>query len=113
MRFLNKLMGLALILTGIYFLGQNIIFTTHTSRYWWRDIPAGGSVICILGGILILLLAGREARDTGWILVGLGIVLVFLSGGVLLQPTSLWTFFLSFFSMIGGYKLLTRGRLDF
>ncbi|MGB3205652.1 MAG: hypothetical protein WBB28_11745 [Crinalium sp.] len=113
MRFLNKLIGLALILLGIYFLGQNIIFTTHTYGYWWRNIPAGGSVISILAGILILLLAGREARDTGWILVGLGIVLVFLSGGVVLQPTSLWTFFLSFFSMIGGYKLLTRGRLDF
>jgi hypothetical protein len=104
---LTKLIGLALLLVGIYFLGQNIIFTTHTSPYWWRDIPAGGSVIALLAGILILMFAGSSTRQTGWILIGLGIVLVFLSGGVVLKPTSLWTFFASFVSIIGGYRLIT------
>ena len=106
MQFLTKLIGLALLLVGIYFLGQNIIFTTHTAYYWWRDIPAAGSVVALLGGILILLFAGRGVRQTGWVLIGLGIVLVFLSGGVVLKPTSLWTFFLSFVSLIGGYRLI-------
>jgi hypothetical protein len=104
---LTKLIGLALMLVGIYFLGQNIIFTTQVAPYWWRDIPAASSVIAILSGILILLFARPGTRNTGWILVGLGIVLVFLSGGVVLKPTSLWTFFLAFVSLIGGYRLFT------
>lgn len=113
MRLFSKLIGLALVLIGIYFLGQNIHFTTYTSRFWWRDIPAAGSVLSLLGGILVLLFGGRGIRESGWILVGLGIVLVFLSGGVVLRPTSLWTFFVAFCSLIGGYKLLSTGRLNF
>jgi len=113
MRFFSKLIGLALVLVGIYFLGQNILFTTQVSRYWYRDIPATGSILALVSGVLTLLFAGRGAREMGWILVGLGILLVFLSGGVVLRPTSLWTFFLAFGSLVGGFKLITTGRLDF
>jgi hypothetical protein len=31
MRFLEKLLGFLLVLVGTYFLGQNIIFTSHTA----------------------------------------------------------------------------------
>ena len=113
MKLIIKLIGLALILTGIYFLGQNIVFTTQTAPYWWRDIPATGSVVAILGGIMVLMFGGSGIRQTGWILVGAGIVMVFLSGGVVLQPTSLWTFFLSFIALVGGWKLVSSGRIDF
>jgi hypothetical protein len=109
---IGKLIGLALVLTGIYFLGQNILFTTQVIRYWWRDISAAGSVISILAGILMLV-HGRETRDLGWILVVLGIALVFVAGSVVLRPTSLWTFFLAFASIAGGYKLVTTGRINF
>lgn len=112
MGFFGKLLGLVLVLVGIYFLGQNIVFTTQTAPYWWRDIPAAGSVIAILSGIMILL-SSRDTKELGWGLVAVGIVLVFLSGGVVLRPTSLWTFFLSFVSMAGGYQLLTTGRINF
>ena len=111
MRLLNKLIGLALVLVGIYFLGQNIIFTTQVSPYWWRDIPAAGSVIAIVSGIAMLVLGGRDIRQTGWLFVGLGILLVFLSGGVVLRPTSLWTLFLCFVCLLGGSKLITTGRI--
>lgn len=110
MQLLIRLIGLVLMLIGVYFLGQNIIFTTQTP-YWWRDIPAAGSVVVTLSGILVLLFARRE-RDFGWILVGLGIVLVFLSGGVVLKPTSLWTFFLAFISLAGGWSLIRTGRIN-
>lgn len=113
MRFFSKLIGLALVLVGIYFLGQNIFFATQVSRYWYRDISATGSVLALVSGILTLLFAGRGARETGWILVGLGIILVFLSGGVILRPTSLWTFFLAFVALVGGVRLITTGRIDF
>jgi hypothetical protein len=111
MRLLGKLIGLALVLSGIYFLGQNIIFTTQTSAYWWRDISAAGSVISLLAGVLMLL-NGREMKQMGWILIGLGIVLVFVSGGVILRPTSLWTLFLALVLLVGGYNLITTGRID-
>jgi hypothetical protein len=39
MRFLALFGGLALILLGIYFLGSNIIFTTHAYP-WWRGVAA-------------------------------------------------------------------------
>lgn len=113
MRWISKLIGLALLLVGIYFLGQNIIFTTRLAAYWWRDISAAGSVVAIVAGVLMLFYGGRSIRETGWLLVGLGILLVFVSGGVILRPTSLWTFFLSLLSLTGGYQLLTAGRLNF
>ena len=111
MRLLNKLIGLALVLVGVYFLGQNIIFTTRVASYWWRDIPAAGSVMALVTGISILVLGGQNIREAGWLFVSLGILLVFLSGGVVLQPTSLWTLFLCFVCLIGGSKLITTGRI--
>ncbi len=113
MRVLIKFLGLALVIAGIYFLGKNIFFTTQTSYFWWQNLPATGSVVALIAGSFTLLFGSRSSRDMGWILVGLGIVLVFLSGGVMLRPTSLWNFFLAFMSLVGGYKLLTTGRIDF
>lgn len=113
MRLLIKLVGLALLLVGIYFLGQNIVFTSHISRYWWRDISAAGSVLSLITGIISLLFFRSATGSLGWVLVGLGIVLVFVSGNVILMPTSLWYFFLSFASLAAGLKLITTGRIDF
>ncbi len=111
--FLFKLIGLILLLVGVYFLGQNIIFTTQYSPYFWRDIPAAASVLALIGGMISLLLFPRETGSLGWILLIIGCVLVFLSGGVVLRPTSLWTFFVAFAALIGGFKLLTEGRVRF
>lgn len=112
MRFFLKLLGLALVIGGVYFLGQNIIFTTQIARYWWRDISAAGSVLSIVGGIISLIFFGEQTRGWGWLLIIVGIVLVFISGNVLLRPTSLWYFFVSFALLISGLKLITTGRLD-
>ncbi|NET60378.1 MAG: hypothetical protein F6K47_30815 [Symploca sp. SIO2E6] len=111
MRFLIKLVGLALLLVGIYFLGQNIFFTTQVSPYWWRDISATGSVLAITGGIISLIFFRRTFGELSWILIGLGIILVFVSGRVILKPTSLWYLFLSFASLITGFKLILTGRI--
>ena len=113
MRLLTKLIGLALLLVGVYFLGQNIIFTTRVSRFWWRDISAAGSVLALTGGIISLVFFRRLTGNFGWILVGLGILLVFVSGKIILMPTSLWYFFVSFVSLAAGLKLITTGRIDF
>ena len=110
---MSRLLGIALLLLGIYFLGQNIIFTTHYSPYFWRDIPAAASVLAIMGGIVSLLFFSRETGNLGWILLGVGAVLVFLSGGVILRPTSLWSFFVAFAALAGGFQLITQGRIRF
>ena len=110
---MSKLLGIALLVLGIYFLGQNIIFTTQYSPYFWREIPAGASVLAIMGGMISLLFFSRQTGNLGWILLGLGAVLVFLSGGVILRPTSLWSFFIAFAALAGGFQLITQGRIRF
>ena len=112
MQLLTKLIGLLLIVVGVYFVGQNIIFTTYSSPFWWSDIAASGCVLAITAGIISLLFYRRIFGEIGWGLVILGILLVFVSGKVVLLPTSLWYFFLSFVSLIAGLRLLTNGRMD-
>lgn len=108
-----RLLGILLIIVGIYFLGQNIIFTTHYSPYWWRDIPAAASALAIMSGIISLLFFQRSVGNLGWILLIVGVVLIFLSGGIVLKPTSLWTFFVAFAALAGGLQLITQGRFRF
>ena len=114
---MSKLLGIALFILGIYFLGQDIIFASHyypySWPYFWGDIPATGSVLAIMSGVICLLFFSRQTGTFGWILLGLGIVLVFLSGGVILKPTSLWNFFIAFAALAGGFQLMNQGRLRF
>lgn len=106
-----RLLGILLLLIGIYFLGQNIIFASHYSPYFWRDIPAAGSVLAIMAGVISLLFFRETVGNFGWLLLIVGVVLVFLSGGVILKPTSLWNFFTAFVALAGGFQLITQGRI--
>ncbi len=110
---MSQLFGLLLLLAGMYFLGQNIVFSTYYSPYFWRNLPALGSVLAIMGGVTSLLFFRRQTGGLGWGLLIFGIVLVFLSGGVVLKPTSLWSFMIAFAALISGFKLMTEGRLRF
>lgn len=106
---MSTIVGLALIIASVYFLGQNIVFTTYYS--WWHRTSATGSVLALLAGIGSLTFWRREMGNFGWIFIALGIILVFLSGGVVLRPTSLWTFCVSMLGFASGYQLLTRGKI--
>ena len=110
---MSKALGILLLLGGVYFLGKDIIFTASYSPYFWQSIPAMGSVLAILGGVCSLVFFPRQTGYLGWGLLVLGIVLVFLSGGVFLRPTSLWNFFVAIVAMACGYQLLTSGRIRF
>jgi hypothetical protein len=110
---MSTIFGLMLIIASIYFLGQNIFFTTHYYYSWWQQVPAAGSVLAILAGISSLTFWRETMGNFGWILIAIGIILVFLSGGVVLRPTSLWTFCLAMLTFASGYQLLTRGRIRF
>lgn len=108
---MSTIVGLALIIASVYFLGQNIVFTTYYS--WWHRTSATGSVLALLAGIGSLTFWRQEMGNFGWIFIAIGIILVFLSGGVVLQPTSLWTFCVSMLAFASGYQLLTRGKIRF
>lgn len=113
MRFLIQIVGLALILLGIYFLGRNIFFTTNVSPYFWRGIAADASIFLLCGGIFTLIFAPLgTVKQLGWVLVGLGVLCVFASSRAILKPTSLWQFFLSVTSLGVGYRLFATGRLS-
>ncbi len=113
MRFLLKLLGFGLLIWGIYVLGQNIIFTTNVSPYWWRGIAADTSILAITTGSLMLVLCPKDVKTLGWIAIVIGIVLVFFSSRAILNPTSLWQFLLSFMAITVGYRMLTTGRSPF
>jgi hypothetical protein len=92
MSLLKSLLGIALILFGLYNVGQNIILTTQASSYGWQKIPAVGSVIFSLSGIWVVLSAANRDKFLGWILLVIGIACIFMSSGVILRPISLWNF---------------------
>lgn len=114
MRFLIQVVGLALMLLGIYFLGKNIFFTTNVSPYWWRGIAADMSIFLLFGGIFLLVFMPLGfMKQFGWVLVAGGILCVFVSSRAVLNPTSLWHFFVSMLGMTFGYRLLATGRMPF
>jgi hypothetical protein len=110
---MQKLIGVLFLVAGIYFLGQNVIFSTYYSPFFWRNLPALGSVLAIMGGVISLIFFPRQTGGLGWILLVAGIIVVFLSGGVFLKPTSLWNFLIAFGAIAVGYKLFFTHRFRF
>ncbi|GAB4240929.1 MAG: hypothetical protein Kow0049_29160 [Stanieria sp.] len=112
MGFLLILIGLALLLFGIYLLGQNIYFTTNVYPYWWRGIAADTSILFLTSGVLMFFVLPSRDKLLSLFAIVIGIILIFASSRAILNPTSLWQFVLSLASFIGGYQLFTTGRLN-
>ncbi|MEM1308368.1 MAG: hypothetical protein AAGF98_02510 [Cyanobacteria bacterium P01_H01_bin.153] len=111
MRLLVQLVGLALMLLGIYFLGKNIFFTTNVSPYWWRGIAADASIFFLFAGICLLVFMPLGLmKQLGWVFIAAGILCIFVSSRAILSPTSLWQFFVSMVTMTFGYRLFSTGR---
>lgn len=114
MKFLGKVLGLGLILLGIYFLGKNIFFTTGGYYYsFWRGISADLAVFALSGGVVALFALPENNKIMGWILIAAAILLIFAGGRAVLAPVSLWQLFISLASMTSGYQLLRTGRINF
>ena len=111
MRAFIKLIGCGLLFYSIYLLGHNIFFTTNAYPYWWRGIAADASVICLAIGALSLVFLPREFREIGWVSTSLGIIFVFASSRAILNPTSLWEFFVAFVALAAGYRMFSTGRI--
>ncbi|TVP60302.1 MAG: hypothetical protein EA343_17770 [Nodularia sp. (in: Bacteria)] len=112
-RLLIKLIGISLLFVGIYFFAQNIIFVTNYHRFYYRRIPSTISVVAIMSGIFSLLFFRRETGNLGWFFLAIGLVLVFLSGGVIFRSTSLWNLLVALGALTSGYQLLNTGKLRF
>lgn len=112
MRFILKLIGLTLLLLGVYFLGQNIYFTTNPYPYWWRGISADASILFLTSGVLLFFVLPSRDKILSGVAIAIGIILIFASSKAILNPTSLWQFVLSLASFVGGYQLITTGRLN-
>ena len=112
-RLLIKIIGLGLLVVGIYFFAQNIIFVSSYHRYFYRQAPATISIFAIMSGIFSLLFFRRETGNLGWFFLAIGLVLVFLSGGVFFKPTSLWNLLVALGALVSGYQLLNTGKVRF
>ncbi|MBS0015645.1 MAG: hypothetical protein KFF72_04640 [Arthrospira sp. SH-MAG29] len=106
MKIITPLVGLALVLLGIYFLGQNIIVATRLSLNLFGSMSTAGSVLLMVSGLVALISFPRETGNLGWILLLLGIILVFLHARIILRPSSLLTLLLSISSILVGCNLL-------
>ena len=109
---LMKLLGFALFIFGVYTLGENIIFTSQVYPYFWRGLSADLSILCLSSGIFCAFMLPKHDRDYAWILIGLGILLVFLSSLAILRPTTLWQFFVGTSSLAWGFNLM-KGKKSF
>lgn len=110
---LIRLISLILLFTGLHFFSQNIIFVSGYYLPFFSRLPATVYVSAIIAGAFVLVFFMRQATNFAWIFLWIGIVLVFLSGRVILKPTSLWNFIIAFAALISGYKLLNQGRINF
>ncbi len=108
MKNLTKLLGFALMIIGLYYLGKDIMFTTRYSHGFFGGIAALSTVLTLIGGALMLLYAPKEMKNIGWATVAVGVVLVFAGSRAVLNLVSLWQFFVAFLCMSGGYKLITN-----
>jgi hypothetical protein len=74
-------------------------------------IPALGSILVVTAGVLTLTY-GRANRNLGWILIAVGVVAAFASGGIVLHSMTLLSFLLAFAGMSAGYQLFTAGSVS-
>jgi len=108
-----RYLGIPLIGLGIYLLGENIIFSTGYLRGWWRDGSAAFAVVSMAAGVLTVLYATeKQVKQAGLVLVAMGIIAVFITGGVFLRPTSLVQFLAGICALASGYQLFTTGRIS-
>jgi hypothetical protein len=102
----TKFIGLAFMLGGLAFLSSSVVLGTFTIMY----LPAMGSVLLVIAGVLTLTY-GRSNRNLGWILITIGVVMAFASGGIVLQSMTLLSFLLAFGAISAGYQLFTAGKI--
>ena len=102
---LYKGTGLTLLIWGIYVLSTNIHFATT-----FMGIAAGGAILALVLGVLMLIYLPEKLRNLGWLSLVFGILVVFYYSRAFLHPTSMWRFLVSFAMISAGGKMFVSGR---
>lgn len=103
------LIGLAMTAAGAYLLTNRV---TVTSGFWnlWGYNSFGLSLLPLIVGIGILFFNGKSI--TGWILLFVGVVIIFsaiiMNLQIYFQPTSLFNTILMLMLLAGGIGLIAR-----
>ena len=95
---LIRLLGILLFMLGIYLFVRDISLVGQCQSYFcseWQNLTASGSAIACMGGVLSVFVFQQRTTTLGWLLLGLGVLLVYLSGGMLLKPIAIHRFFCS------------------
>ena len=111
---LIRLLGILLFMLGIYLFVRDISLVGQCQSYFcseWQNLTASGSAIACMGGVLSVFVFQQRTTTLGWLLLGLGVLLVYLSGGMLLKPIAMLTFIASFAAMAYGHQLMKRRRI--
>ncbi len=103
------LIGLAMTVAGAYLLTNQVVVT---SSYWtiWGYNTFGLSLLPLIFGIGILFFNGKSI--TGWILLFIGVVIIFtaiiMNLQIYFQPTSLFNTIAMLVLLFGGIGLIAR-----
>jgi hypothetical protein len=109
---MSKIAGVILIILGIYFLIQNIMLAkniTDNTAY----IAAVASTFTIMLAITCLLFFTNQVGSFGLTLLTTGAIMVFLSDGFLLQPSTMYNFFVAFVAFVTGFQLIRPSKIQF
>lgn len=103
------LIGLAMTVSGAYLLTNQVVIT---SRFWtiWGYNTFGLSLLPLIFGIGILFFNGKSI--IGWILLFIGVVVIFtaiiMNLQIYFQPTSLFNTIAMLVLLFGGIGLIAR-----
>lgn len=112
MKLLLQLVGIGLLLVGIYFLGQNIFVTTEVSPYIWQGLLADLSVLFLsLGLLMLVLIPFSSLRQTGLIFLLVGGICALGSDRSVFNWASLSQLVISVFAIASGYLMVATGKL--
>jgi hypothetical protein len=109
---MRRIFGLILFFGGFWFIGQNIVFSSRISFFSWQGLAAGGSVALMVCGIVGFFFGSTSLRLASVAAIAASIIIIFLSGTVFIQPTSLAEVFLGLGAMGAGAALINNMNIN-
>jgi NO-binding membrane sensor protein with MHYT domain len=112
MRWLWNILGLMLLALACYFVTQNIVWTYQITPQWWGPVVSNVAVFTIATGLALLCTLGPKTRLLGWLVLGIGIGLMFFTGLLAFQLKNWGDVVSAVISLGGGSWLLRLGKFS-
>lgn len=110
---MGRIAGIILFVFGFWFIGQNIIISSSFSLFSWQGVSAGGAVILMAIGV-IGAFTGNEEYLPGYIgSIIASIILVYVTGTIVIYPTSFAEVFIGTALMGVGLRLIQNINTNF